>query len=114
MILAKNCNFRPSIPLRFASQKNHKKASFETNKHNFLCFSPPKVLYYYGCSWVGRWGKYTFKNMEKISFFVFPQNPHFWGSNFEFGVRGVKFENFETGKGSYAKKHSKLLISNKK
>ena len=43
MILAKHCNFRPSIPLRFAFEKNHKKASFETNKHNFSCFSPQKV-----------------------------------------------------------------------
>ena len=53
MILAKNCNFRPPIPLRFGSEKIYKKASYETNKHNFFGFSPSKVLYYYVYSWVG-------------------------------------------------------------
>ena len=71
MILAKNCNSRHPIPLRFGSEKNYKKASYETNKHNFLCFSPPKVLYYYVCSWVGIWEKKIIqRHGENISFCV--------------------------------------------
>ena len=49
MILAKKCNFRGTVPLRFASQNFHKKAPCETNKHYFSYFSLPKVWYYHGC-----------------------------------------------------------------
>ena len=47
MILAKEINFRHPVPLRFGPEKNHKKASYRTNKQDFLHFSLPKALYYY-------------------------------------------------------------------
>ena len=50
---------------------------------------------------------------KKYQFLFFPKILTFCGSNFEFKVRRVKFENFETGKNSYIWKQFKLLIYNK-
>ena len=99
MILAKNCNFRPSLPLRFASEKNHKKASFETNKHNFSCFSPPKVLYYYGCSWIGRWEKKYFqKHGKNIHFCVSSKSSLFEVAILNLGLEGSNLRILRLGR----------------
>ena len=72
MILAKKINFRHSVPLRFGPEKNHKKASYRTNKQDFLHLSLSKALYYYNCLLVGLLEKKYYLKHWKNVIFCFP------------------------------------------
>ena len=79
LILQKNPNFRPALPLFLTPLKNRKSARLQTNKEYFSSLSLPKVSYHYACSWMVIWKKITFLNLGKNQFLVFPLNLHFLG-----------------------------------